>query len=359
MKANLFISCCLISFAAFGIFLIACEKSPVKPTPEPPKDPRQYSWTVDTLSYPGSFQTVLNRIWGSSPQNVYVVGHCDDIRGQMYHFDGKAWHPISFTYWGPIDLTNIYGFSENDIWIVGSQYHQTGRDSLGYPIYYWSSLIIHYNGSTWQKPLDEGGQSLISVWGISPTDIWASGINTLLHYDGAKWAHVPIFMPSQGVQFTSISGLSSNDVYMTGYRNDVISPIDSTFYYLYHYDGLAWSIIDSACITIGASNIKFGELLKTIDGQLYSEKHALFILDGGSWTKLFEDPYVISFGGNRRDNIFCIGGYGTVFHYNGTDWQRIVIAPNFQEHLYDVWTDARETFMITHDGYQTYIIHGK
>ncbi|MDZ7375717.1 MAG: hypothetical protein ONB13_03765 [candidate division KSB1 bacterium] len=171
MKTNLFIGYWFIAVEIYGIFMIACEKSPIKPTPEPAKDPRQYSWTVDTLSYPSSFQTLMGRIWASSPQNVYVVGHCNDIFGQMYHFDGKVWLPIPFKYWGPIGLTDIYGFSSDDIWVVGQQYHQTGRDSLGYPIYYWSNRIIHYNGSTWQKVLDEGGQTLVSVWGISASDI--------------------------------------------------------------------------------------------------------------------------------------------------------------------------------------------
>lgn len=55
------------------------------------KDPRTYTWIIDTLAYPGSFQTSMQDIWGSSPNDVYVVGHNDRGFGKMFHFDGKQW----------------------------------------------------------------------------------------------------------------------------------------------------------------------------------------------------------------------------------------------------------------------------
>ena len=75
-----------------AIILSGCRKSPVEPVI--PKDPRTYTWTIDTLSYPGSAQTIMQSIWGSSPSDVYVVGHNDGGYGKMYHFDGKMWTPV-------------------------------------------------------------------------------------------------------------------------------------------------------------------------------------------------------------------------------------------------------------------------
>ncbi len=82
MKRYCILCCCLI--VAF-----ACKKdSPEEPPKEIPKDPRTYTWTVDTIAYPGSFQTTMRAIWGSAPNDVYVVGHNErGGLGKMFHYD--------------------------------------------------------------------------------------------------------------------------------------------------------------------------------------------------------------------------------------------------------------------------------
>jgi len=94
---------------------------------EPPvvKSPREYTWTIDTLAYPNSFQTSMRDIWGSSANDVYVVGHNDQAFGKMWHYDGSRWEPVRLHILegGPLpnigSLSAIYGFSANDIWAVG------------------------------------------------------------------------------------------------------------------------------------------------------------------------------------------------------------------------------------------------
>ncbi|HED36957.1 MAG TPA: hypothetical protein ENI76_01720, partial [Ignavibacteria bacterium] len=62
--------------------------SPIQP--QPPKDPRTYTWTADTLYLVGNAQTLMRRIWGSSPKDVYAVGWADR-NGPMWHYDGNKW----------------------------------------------------------------------------------------------------------------------------------------------------------------------------------------------------------------------------------------------------------------------------
>ncbi|MBM4172679.1 MAG: hypothetical protein FJ214_12475, partial [Ignavibacteria bacterium] len=57
------------------IFTNSCN-SPTEPEPIY-KDPLTMTWTVDTLEYPDAFQTTLSSIWGSSPNDVYAVGHSE------------------------------------------------------------------------------------------------------------------------------------------------------------------------------------------------------------------------------------------------------------------------------------------
>lgn len=65
---------------------------------KPPKDPRTYSWTADTLSYPGFFQTLVYDMWDSSANDVYAVGHAsanDGVSGIMMEVVGMMWCSVN------------------------------------------------------------------------------------------------------------------------------------------------------------------------------------------------------------------------------------------------------------------------
>lgn len=360
MKANLFIVYWLIAMAVYGMFMMACEKSPIKPTPEPAKDPRQYSWTVDTLAYPGSFQTLMERIWGSSPQNVYVVGHCNDARGDIYHFDGKTWWPFEFRGWGSLELCDIYGFSEDDIWIVGARSKLIGWDSLMNIIADVSSIIIHYNGSTWQKLLDDQGEILLTVWGISPSDIWAGGIHgNLFHYNGHLWQpdSVPLRIPRdpQAVWiFNNFAGNAADNIYsLLTARNKQ----GQEWYYLLRHNGTAWSIVDSMKYTY------FSRLWMSPSGTLYATGSGVKRRDGTSWTALLQHAFTVGIHGTSDENIFVASNDGEIFHYNGLDWYRFENLQFPGTGFWDIWTDGREVFIVGNttlaDKQVTLILHGK
>ena len=85
----------IITIAFTLLFLsMCCKDEPTKPPDDTTKDPLTYTWTIDTLAYPGSMQTTMRDIWASSPTDVYVVGHNDQNRGLMYHYDGKSWSDV-------------------------------------------------------------------------------------------------------------------------------------------------------------------------------------------------------------------------------------------------------------------------
>ena len=110
-----------IPYILIAIFLIiqGCKDSGVDVIPV--KDPRTYTWTADTLAYPGSFQTLMSSIWGSSHNDVYAVGHNSRNFGHMWHYDGTAWTDVKLStsqggnIAGPISVSAIYGISANNI----------------------------------------------------------------------------------------------------------------------------------------------------------------------------------------------------------------------------------------------------
>jgi len=323
----------------FSVYLftnLQCNSPTEPPSVKPIKDPRTYTWTIDTLKV--GFQTIMRRVWGSSPNDVYISGNGASVpTSSLWHYDGNNWSVVNLPVGRFYEINGIYGFSSNDVWAVGSKQYTLSEDS---------SLICHYKGSSWKEyPVTEG-RRLQAIWGDSQTDIWATGASTLFHFDGSNWNHFPFFIPIQGVQLSSISGLSSNNIYMTGYRNDIVQPRDTAFYYLYHFNGNQWAFTDSSYTTPTANARKFGVILKAIEGTLYSASDKLFRKEGSNWIIMNDDPLIFSLGGSSSDNLFGAGINATVYHSNGSDRKKIIIKEGFQEPIYDVWTDGTEAALM-------------
>ncbi len=341
-----------------AMFLFGCTHSPTGL--ENYKDPSKYTWTVDTLA--GTFQTAMRSIWGSSPTNIYIVGHNDQPGpGTMFRFNGKTWNTTGFhvveggPVRGPVSLSCVYGFASNDVWSVGERIYD---NRPGVPSFLDSSLIIHWNGMQW-KEYKVSGRYLIAVGGSAPNDVWAVGVNTVFHFDGVSWQKMQVPIPPQGIQFHSVIGINQNDAYMIGYRNDVVQPADTNAYFLYHFDGTAWSVFDSVIQTPYSPIGKFGQELFSIKGILYSSFNGVYREENGVWVNVLDDGWAWFLGGNDINNIFAVGGLGTIYWYNGSTWKRISVPAIGDTPLYGVWTDGTEVFIVGNDGLKTYILHGK
>ena len=145
----------IFSFFLFSLFVftLASCQGPTEPPTKIIKDPRTYTWTIDTLKV--SFQTSMTRVWGSSPTDVYIGGHDAGVpSSSLWHYDGNKWSVIKLPVSRSYDINAIYGFSATDVWAVGSQ---------AYSLYEDSSLICHYNGSSWKENRVSNGEWLQAV----------------------------------------------------------------------------------------------------------------------------------------------------------------------------------------------------
>lgn len=357
--------------AAFCCSHLGCKKDPV--TSSAPKSLREFSWTVDTLDYPGSFQTVMFDIWGTASNNLYVVGHNDRGFGKMYGFDGTTWSDIklSVSQGGTLsrtpDLTGIYGFAPNKMWAVGDLTHNNPNPP---PNYFLSSAIIHFDGRSWRE-IDLSGfstqpqqASLETIWGSSPSDIWAAGMSgTIFHYDGIAWQKIPpprTFPPEIFFSLNSITGRSSSEAYMIGFSND--QSIVQDVYYFFKLDNGKWSVVDSAFVRPGFAEYKwgYGKLWYSPWNTLYSVGDGLFVWSESSgWKRiLYSANSLVGIAGTGPDNILVVGNGGQASHFDGSHWVKLGNL-NFPHILYDVWLSERESFIIGSDGRVTYILHGK
>ncbi|MCD4654085.1 hypothetical protein K8T06_09125 [bacterium] len=142
----------------------------------------------------------LADIWGTSDQNIYVLAN----DGKYVHFDGTSWK--TFVIDSNYQLMGIYGFSENDIYMVG--YDQAA----------YNSLILHWDGTCWQRMTTDSTASLYDIWGSASDDIYSVGGFSygaeILHWDGVSWDVVPensLFFKLFGVH-----GMSSDNLFAVG-----------------------------------------------------------------------------------------------------------------------------------------------
>ncbi|MBI3788982.1 MAG: hypothetical protein HY276_12100 [Ignavibacteriales bacterium] len=266
------------SFLFVPIILITLSFSCKSPSgPDVPKNPREYTWTIDTLAYPGSFQTTMRDIWASSPSDVYVVGHNSDGFGKMYHFDGKTWKPVGLnpieggTIAGPIDLSGIYGFGQNNIFAVGKHIYDNPNPP---PNFLDSSLIIHFNGQQWTEQKIKGGRFFTAIGGTSPSNVWAVGVtNILFHYNETLWKpdSVPVKIQADGFfQINALNENPSGEVFAIG--NTYYNSLAKNVYYFFLKRSQVWTVVDSFVVQPGQIETKwgYGDLWVSPSGTLYS-----------------------------------------------------------------------------------------
>lgn len=338
----------------FGIALVSCKK-PTEPVDESKPGRRDYTWTIDTIKFPGSYQTLMLRIWGSSSNDIYLTGFNDVANGQMWHFDGEKWSwvRIAKNAGGTLELGfylhSIFGFAKDNIWSVGY------RDNLGTTSGYDSSLIIHYNGVKWEEISISRGNNLFCVWGSCSNDIWAGGANgSVFHYDGISWHKMKF---RSDISVFSISGTSPANIYLMGDQN-YSRPPESRYNFLFYYTGHEWALVDSIADT--NFPLRRNSIWALDKNNIYIAGHGVFKMNNGSWTKVFSNENSFStVKGTAPNNLFAVGSFCSVYHYNGNDWYRFEQFNNPDIFFTDIWTDGTEVFILGSDGLTTYVFHGK
>ena len=315
-----------VSITLFALLTISCKL--FRNEDEPIKDPRTYSFTIDTLRFHNSQQLIFQNIWGTNYNNVYHVGSSDIGFGMMHHFNGENWElvPLHISVGGSVggismQIRDVYGFSKDDMWAVG--YYLTNETIEGVPGPE-KSLIIHYDGINWERAEIPMASEIFKIGGNSPSNLFAGGTyGKLYHYNGLEWELDSIPLPKE--QF---SGYFSHFRAITKSSNDSVYAIASNlggYDYLLLNSNSQWTVVDSF-----EYNNKLHNIWLSPSGRLYSAGNQnVSVWDGAQWKLIFEsEHYFKDIMGTNDNNIFVIGqrhgedgyGVGVILHYNGTDW---------------------------------------
>jgi hypothetical protein len=329
------------------IVAFACKKdSP----PEPPSiqlGKRDYTWTRDTLFYLGNAQTTMQSIYGTSGNNVYIVGHCEVSRGRMYHFDGTTWQPVNVSSIRG-GFNAIGGSGASNIFVVGaiSSVEPITNRLID------SCLVVQFAGATWTKLQATASGSLWCVSVVSPSSVWTGGSEgIILRLNGSTWETYRL-----GSEFfiSSITALSHNEAYCMGHVEDYALPIDSSGSFLFRFDGTQWLRIDSVMRTPGAPPARFGLGVYSWNGVMYTIGPNIYQRQNGVWSKLV-NAEVGHMSQSAVNNIFAVAN--TAWHYNGANWKHLdELGRVFG---FDCYADGKEVFIVGNDNLRTYVVHGK
>ena len=271
----------------------------------------------------------LSQIWGSSPTDIWVVGSPTGL----YHYDGTAWSPVAIA--GTPYISYIWGRSATDLWAVGSTATATYPNYIG--------TILHYDGTNWSTVSSVSTTDLFrSVWASSGSNVlvgaWSpADVSRVAHYDGTSWSNS---YQAHASSLVTIWGASPSDVWAIGFIGQTGGSYSGS---IMHYDGASWSAVvptvsrglfglwgfsSSFVVAVGRDEYDGSGIALTYDGKNWST----------SWTGNASTS-VVSVWGTSETNVWAVGEI--VLHFDGKRWST-VSGPSSDPPIFlnGVWTSS-------------------
>jgi len=242
-------------------------------------------------------------IWGSSPDDIYVVGR----NGFAKHFDGQKWGNLNLgTY---ENLWGVWGASSSNVFITSSRW------------------VYRFDGHTWGRQQVDG-QGLGWIWGLSDCDVFGFGAR-IYHFDGSSWEPFPSPgepPPSRKAWgFAALWGTSDSDLFLVG--NVTVAGCDGYGIHgkIAHYDGKSWTeMVEDAGTQLNAIWAASPTSIYVAGG--FNATGLVMHYDGQEWSTVFADAgaELKTIWGRSDSDIYAAGVGGTIVHFDGTKWSKVL-----------------------------------
>jgi hypothetical protein len=248
-----------------------------------------YSWEV-IIPGGATYSNDLHDVWGLDDNNVYAAGAVtlNDTTRAVLKWDGQKWDPL-FRGGG---MYAIYGFSTDDIWIAGN-------------------LVFHYDGTEWthiNDPVIDNNVPYYALWGSGSKDIYlGSERGKLIHWDGQKARVAADF----GIYIKDIYGTSANEIWVSG----SIGIPDKLL--LARFNGTSFEHVINQPPVSGTLHTVY----TTRNNEVYVGGNGVFKKKGEQWVNENVNDVIRKIRGSNSNNIFAVGAYCSVYHYNGSTWK--------------------------------------
>ncbi len=332
---HFFLSVLLI--ALFTI-LISCNNNSTEP--ELQQGRRDYVWTRDTLRADQFGFQSLTSIWGSSPNDVWIVGDAATYVNKIWHYDGTKWkNYLLDQYAEPI---SVHGISSSEIWMVTTE-----------------SDVWKYDGIKWSKfttIVPDGYKRILfeDIYGYR-NNLYAVGIaekqdgdytGVIVHYNGSKWEVLNTYKIKE--YFVRVKFLERGDILI--YSQNYLEPHEPSR--LYKYKDGSLTLLRKSNLGIFCEILNNGIYIST-DKKIYEYKDGSLV----ETINLTDTKYIGGLWGHTISDFFCTNDGWNLGHYNGTDLVNIYQAEGF---INDIQLFDKDVFVICHVlGSVYYALHGK
>jgi hypothetical protein len=269
-------------------------------------------------------------------------------------WDGGSFAKVMYS--GVDTLNNVAESSPGDVWIQGDILMRIQTDGGFGPLCLKSPAMPCISprsmaGSCGPFVPQACDQSTVNIsspalWASGTSDVWSgNGLGSVMHFDGQSWTS---FNTADNRGVTTLFGTGPSDVW----------GIDHLAGYTGHYDGMAWSHVNSGCSdnalwasdaqnvwSAGAMGIAHGTApcgtseyssttaLRALWGARSDDIWAagagglLLHRDLSSWTPSANvTPHDLNaLWGCSASNIWAVGAAGTVLHFDGATWQAVSV----------------------------------
>jgi hypothetical protein len=249
---------------------------------------------------------VNNSLWGTGPNDVWIVGWTRAGGGSASHWDGATWTRSTVA---TPPIWDVWGSGKSTVWGIGDR-----------------GTLLQEKNSVWSVISSDTGtpSPLGAIWGSGPSDIWAIGAaGTTLHWDGVAWSAVADTATSETL--IAVWGSQSDDVWAVGQGGAII-----------HWDGAEWSPSLSGTTTYlvgiwgGAGN----------DVWAVGNAGVIVYWNGSAWGPVESgtSQRLYAVWGSASNDVWAVGAAGTILHWDGSSW---VAAPSgTSQNLLGVWGSA-------------------
>lgn len=281
-------------------------------------------------------------MWGSSASDIFGVGF------QMARWNGSSWtytnSPTSQT------LRAVWGSSSSQVFAGGdggvlARFNGTSWSTMTSPVtsairgisgsgpsfalaVTASNQVLHWNGTNWTAQTTPA-LFLNGVWVSSPTLAFAVGGNSVFRFNGSTWSSETV--PALQANLTSVWGSSPTDVYAAGSGGVVL-----------HYDGSSW---------VQVPRVTGGEALAVTGSgstAFVTGKNFVATASRSAQTLLAYAPQLNAVWAVDANTAFAVGESGIVWRYNNGAWQRLDTGVLYA--LKDVWAPSANRVFAVGEG---------
>jgi hypothetical protein len=247
----------------------------------------------DSLIYAASavYNTDSNGNLEYEPNNFLIWKHGVWMENKIYYYyQGNQY--IS-------GMTSVFGFGENDVWIANTE-------------------PMHWNGTTWEQfdvPSSTFRGYALALWGSSNNDLFMCGdYGSIAHFNGNLWTRVESGVSTSINDAWGVRNPFSGkvEIYCPAYQQ--ILKITNTT----HVDSVDWG-----------PHARMNSIWTNKGFPFFTAGNGLFENTRGTWREVNFGLPVVTYmvRGTGLNDIFVIGAFGLILHYNGIDWVIVRQAP--------------------------------